>query len=90
MLTTQQISALAGKSGGGTAITPQQLIQLTGGAQGTSQMPTHVSFQKGPTGGPQTLQFHSLQLKPTTATLAQAQSNLKSKNKKRTTPTPPK
>ncbi|XP_059178959.1 transcription factor SPT20 homolog isoform X2 [Physella acuta] len=95
VLTTQQISALAGKSGGGTAITPQQLIQLTGGAQatlsqGTSQMPTHVAFQKGPTGGPQTLQFHSLQLKPTTATLAQAQSNLKSKNKKRTTPTPPK
>ncbi|CAL1540545.1 unnamed protein product [Lymnaea stagnalis] len=99
VLTSQQMTALGvgGKAGqgGGATITAQQLIQLAGGAsaslgQGTSQLATHVTFQKGQGGGSQTLQFHPLPLKPTgTTTIAQAQSTSKSKSKKRTTPTPP-
>ncbi len=81
MLTSQQMTALAvgGKPG-------QQLIQLSSG-QGPGP-PTHVAIQKGAAGGAQTLQFHSLHLKPGPATLAQAQAG-KAKTKKRTTPTPP-
>ncbi|XP_005097353.1 transcription factor SPT20 homolog [Aplysia californica] len=88
VLTSQQMTALAVGAKPG-----QQLIQLASGGsalgQGPSQLATHVAIQKGQAGGQQTLQFHSLQLKPTGATLAQAGVN-KSKNKKRTTPTPPK
>ncbi|XP_013072746.1 transcription factor SPT20 homolog isoform X1 [Biomphalaria glabrata] len=96
VLTGPQMTALAvgGKPGqtGGTTITAQQLIQLTsGGSASLGQGATHVAFQKGQTGGHKTLQFHSLQLKPTGATtIAQAQGVAKSKSKKRTTPTPPK
>ncbi|CAG5120819.1 unnamed protein product, partial [Candidula unifasciata] len=91
VLTSQQMTALGvgGKPGQstGTAITAQQLIQL---GQASSQLGTHVTFQKGPGGGQQTLQFHSLQLKPGGSTLTQMQGSGKSKSKKRTTPTPPK
>lgn len=88
---------VGGKPGqsGGAAITAQQLIQLAGASsatlgQASSQLGTHVAFQKGQAGGQQTLQFHSLQLKPGGSTLTQTQGCAKSKSKKRTTPTPPK
>lgn len=91
-MTTLTVGGKPGQ-GGGAPITAQQLIQLAGGGsaslgQGPSQLATHVAFQKGQAGGQQTLQFHSLQLKPGGSTLTQAHS--KSKSKKRTTPTPPK
>jgi len=79
VLTSQQMTALGvgGKPG-------QQLIQL---ASGGATLGQHVAIQKGQGGGPQTLQFHSLHLKPSGPALG---TGGKGKGKRRTTPTPPK
>lgn len=65
-----------------------QLIQLTSGASAAlgntgSQRTTHVAFGKGQQG----LQFHSLQLKPTSSTLSQVQGAGKNKVTPRTNTT---